>query len=129
MFEVCRMDRSEVAQQMGRVDFVELEQGPRVGHHHHHIHSRVAAASTAHSMSASWCRSIRANFPWATNSWAGQSTCLTDDLKARSRDFSLDLTPKAIAKRLDIAGALYDADGRRRRFVPASDSAKLVGVR
>ncbi len=45
---------------------------------------------------------------------------MENDLKARSRGFSTDMSPDAIAKRLDIAGDLYETTAWLRRFVPVS---------
>jgi len=46
---------------------------------------------------------------------------MENELKEQSRGFSTDMSPKAIAKRLDIAGDLHDAVTWLRHFVPVSD--------
>lgn len=43
---------------------------------------------------------------------------MENDCKARSRGFSTDMSPEAIAKRLDLAGELYETVAWLRRFVP-----------
>jgi hypothetical protein len=43
------------------------------------------------------------------------------NLKTQSRGFSTDMSPEAVAKRLDIAGELHDAVAWLRRFVPVSN--------
>jgi hypothetical protein len=45
---------------------------------------------------------------------------MENELKMRSRGFSTDMSPEAVAKRLDIAGDLYDTVAWLRRFVPVN---------
>ena len=47
---------------------------------------------------------------------------MENELKARSRGFSTDMSPDAIANRLDVAGDWYDAVAWLGRFVPVDNA-------
>jgi hypothetical protein len=48
---------------------------------------------------------------------------MENDLKSQSRGFSADMTPEAIAKRLDIAADLHETAAWLQRFLPIPHGA------
>ena len=53
---------------------------------------------------------------------------MENDLKQRSRAFSTDLSPEAVARRLDIAGDLHEAAQWLRRFRPLPTPGERTNV-